>query len=208
MGRWLSSVDGEGVDGLLRLNEVLVRRVIRGSGLRRLTLDVDGSVVSTGLKVAQAMRKNFQLDLFDPDDGHYEYSAVATNKSISGRTLWYFMCGRGAHEKVYGELKGGFAFDSVPTQRFEANSAWQVLSIIAFNLMRGFQAKKTAQQCRSRNRKRRTLRRFELIHTLRYRFLNRAGLIVHPSGKATLDVGNNTLVRERFNSIHQGLTAA
>jgi hypothetical protein len=29
--------------------------------------------------------KHFQLDLFDPDDGHYEYSAVASNKSLSGR---------------------------------------------------------------------------------------------------------------------------
>jgi hypothetical protein len=90
----------------------------------------------------------------------------------------------------------------------EANSAWQVLSVIAFNLMRGFQTKTTARQDRPRNRKRRTLRRFELIHTLRYRFLNRAGLIVCPNGKATLDVGDNALVRERFNSINSGLSAA
>jgi hypothetical protein len=26
--------------------------------------------------------KNFQLDLFDPSDGHYEYSAVVTNKPL------------------------------------------------------------------------------------------------------------------------------
>ena len=24
------------------------------------------------------------LDLFDPDEGHYEYSAVATNKALGG----------------------------------------------------------------------------------------------------------------------------
>ena len=28
-------------------------------------------------------RKNFQLDLFTPDDGHYEYSAVATNLPLA-----------------------------------------------------------------------------------------------------------------------------
>ena len=50
--------------------------------------------------------KNFQLDIFDPSDGHYEYSAVVTNKSLSGSALWSFMSGRGVHEKVYGELKG------------------------------------------------------------------------------------------------------
>jgi hypothetical protein len=63
-----------------------------------------------------------------------------TNKAITGRTLWFFMCGRGTHEKVYAELKNGFAFDCVPTQSYQANSAWQVLSILAFNLMRGLQA--------------------------------------------------------------------
>ena len=30
-----------------------------------------------------ATRKNFQLDLFSPDDGHFEYSAVTTNKALS-----------------------------------------------------------------------------------------------------------------------------
>src|SRR5205809_5940955 len=58
--------------------------------------------------------KNFQLDLFDPNDGHYEYSAVVTNKPIDGRALWAFMCGRGVHEKVYGELKSGLGFGSRP----------------------------------------------------------------------------------------------
>jgi hypothetical protein len=60
-------------------------------------------------RVHHETRKNFQLDLFDPADGHYEYSAVVTNKALSGRYLWRFMCGRGGHEKAYGELKSGFA---------------------------------------------------------------------------------------------------
>ena len=33
------------------------------------------------------------------------------------------MCGRATHEKAYGEIKGGFSFDCVPTQCYEANSA-------------------------------------------------------------------------------------
>lgn len=149
--------------------------------------------------------KNYQLDLFDPDDGYYEYSAVATNKTVTARTLWHFICGRGTHEKVYGELKNGFAFDCIPTQGYAGNSAWQVLSILAFNLMRALQACVTER--RSSNRKRRAIHLFETIHTLRYRFINRAGLLVQPNGRATLDVGDNRIVKERFQAIEQALAA-
>ena len=33
-------------------------------------------------RVFHRTRKNFQLDLFSPDNGHYEYSAVVTNKDL------------------------------------------------------------------------------------------------------------------------------
>ena len=59
-------------------------------------------------KVAHQTRKNFQLDLFDPACGHYEYSAIVSNKRVSARTLWHFYNGRGCHEKAYAELRGGF----------------------------------------------------------------------------------------------------
>lgn len=156
-------------------------------------------------RVAHRTPKNYQLDLFDPDDGYYEYSAIVTNKAITGRTLWHFLCGRGTHEKVYGELKTGFAFECIPTQCYEANSAWQVLSILAFNLMRGLQGR--VSERRRSNRKRRAIRVFETIQTLRYRFINRAGLLVQPNGRATLDVGDNRMVQERFQAIEQALAA-
>jgi hypothetical protein len=154
-------------------------------------------------RVRHRTAKNYQLDLFDPDDGYYEYSAIVTNKTISGRTLWFFLCGRGTHEKVYGELKGGFAFDCVPTQRYEANSAWQVTSILAFNLMRALQIGITER--RRSNRKRRAIRLFQSIHTLRYQFINRAGLLVQPNGRSTLDVGGNAIVRERFQAVERAI---
>ena len=349
LGRWLRGFDAGGVKALLEVNERLVGDVIERSGLRRLTLDVDGSVVSTGLRVEGARRgfnphrrkvtsyypitayeantgqmlrvgnragnahdgkasvtlldelfgqldaaldcrpvlemrmdraffcedvidvldaegvqyaikapfyqwlelkeriaecrywervdktverfeqwlpvpawsrkmrvvvyrkrvrhrtaKNYRLDLFDPNHGYFEYSAIVTNKEVTGRTLWFFMCGRGTHEKVYGELKGGFAFDCVPTQRYEANSAWQVFSIIAFNLMRALQAS-TAER-RSMNRKRQTIPPFQTIQTLRYRFINRAGLLVQLNGRQILDVGNNPMVRKRFQAIENALS--
>jgi len=42
--------------GLVSLNEKVVAEAVRASGVRRLTIDVDGSVVSTGLTVERARR--------------------------------------------------------------------------------------------------------------------------------------------------------
>ena len=47
-----------------------------------------------------------RLDLFDPDDGRFEHSAIVTSQEVTGRMLRYFMRGRDIHEKVYGGLKG------------------------------------------------------------------------------------------------------
>jgi hypothetical protein len=150
--------------------------------------------------------KNFQLDLFDPSDGHYEYSAVVTNKALGGPALWAFMCGRGIHEKVYGELKSGFAFACVPSMHYAANSAWQLLSALAFNLSRGFQLATTARR-RAPSRKRWSLFGFETIHTLRALCLQRAGVLAQPRGRATLDVGPSPAIAERFERLDRLLAA-
>ena len=155
-------------------------------------------------RVHHESRKNFQLDLFDPDDGHYEYSAIATNTSLGGHALWHFMCGRGAHEKAYAELKNGFAFDSVPSMSYHANCAWQLFSVLAFNLTRALQTQ-LVSDLRPRTLKRRTLVALKSIQTLRFEWLNRAGVLVHPDGKATLDVGNIKTVRQHFEDVRQAL---
>lgn len=158
-------------------------------------------------RVGHKTAKNFQLDLFDPADGHFEYSAVATNKTLGGRALWQFMCGRGTHEKAYGELKSGFAFDCVPTMRYAANSAWQLLSVMAFNLMRGFQVATTAE-LRAVSRKRRCVFLFEHIETLRFRLLHRAGLMTRTNGVAALDIGGSRQAAARFMAVAERLEAA
>src|SRR4029450_5114715 len=83
--------------------------------------------------------RNFQLDLFTPDDGHFEYHPVAPNLTLSLPALFAFIAGRGAQEKTIAELKGEFALDVVPTKDYTANSAWQQLSILAHNVARSFQ---------------------------------------------------------------------
>jgi hypothetical protein len=79
--------------------------------------------------VAHESPKNFQLDLFTPDDGHFEYAAVATNLPLDLPALYAFICGRGAQEKTIAELKDEFALDVIPTRHYGANTAWQQLSV-------------------------------------------------------------------------------
>ena len=41
-------------------------------------------------RVHHRTAKNYQLDLFDPNDGYYEYSAVASHLALTIRNLWHF----------------------------------------------------------------------------------------------------------------------
>src|SRR6058998_1117946 len=56
VGRWLGAVRARHLPRLQWVNALVAARVIRQTRQRRLTLDVDGSVVSTGLRVAWAQR--------------------------------------------------------------------------------------------------------------------------------------------------------
>jgi hypothetical protein len=56
VGRWLHGFRARHLARLQRVNALVVARAIRATGARRLTIDVDGSVVSTGLQVAWAKR--------------------------------------------------------------------------------------------------------------------------------------------------------
>ena len=56
LGRWPRGFDAGGVKALVEVNERLVAQVTEHGGLPLLTLDVDGSVVSTGLRVEGARR--------------------------------------------------------------------------------------------------------------------------------------------------------
>jgi hypothetical protein len=158
-------------------------------------------------RVFHPTAKNFQLDLFDPSNGYWEYSAITTNKSIGLRELWHFLAGRGTHEKVIGQLKTGFAFDAIPTMSYAANSAWQVLSVLAYNIVTSFQIATSAPRLK-RSRKRSALFLLKNIPSLRYEFLNRAGIVHRPAGRATLTPANNDATRHVFTQLIDKLAQA
>jgi len=121
--------------------------------------------------------------------------------------LWKFMAGRGTHEKVLAQLKNGYAFDTVPTRNFAANSTWQILSVLAHNLITNFQIALAAPP-RPASSKRRSLFLLRSIHTLRYEFLGRAGMVRHPEGRAMLTLAPNLPTQKLFESIVAKLASA
>ena len=146
-------------------------------------------------RVFHPTRKNYQLNLFDPDDGTFEYSAVTTNLDLSAENLWWFMAGRGVHEKALGQLKSGLAFATVPTNHYGANSTWQQLVVLAHNVLTNFQIETIADK-RPRSKKRTGMYFLRSAQTLRFELINRAGEIVRPNGRTTLRMGANKQVQQ------------
>lgn len=189
----------------LDLREVIRRsrrwsRVGRGIDCLEHRLDMWGMehrVVIYRKRVSHRSRKNYQLDLFDPDDGYFEYSAVTTDLPLGGKRLWHFMCGRGVHEKIIGRMKSDLAFGSVPTNHYGANSAWQQIATLAHNLLINFQIETGASR-RNRSWKNTLVYRLKSVQTLRFELLCRAGRVVNPSGRTVLKLSQNDIARKSY----------
>ncbi|NRA04009.1 MAG: IS1380 family transposase [Myxococcales bacterium] len=158
-------------------------------------------------RVSHESRKNFQLDLYSPDDGHYEYSAVATNKSLQIAPLWHFMAGRGAHEKTYAELKQHFGFAAIPSNDQAANSAWQLISVLTLNLMRYFQITVGARE-RGRTWKRTFDFVFQSMQTLRFELIQQPLRLVRPQGRPELRFAASPAARRRIQGIQRAVARA
>src|SRR5215813_1983113 len=156
--------------------------------------------------VQHESRKNFQLDLFTPDDGHFEYYAVATNMTLGLPALFAFVCGRGAQEKTLAELKGEFALDVVPTNHYGANSAWQQLSVLAHNLFRNFQLDTGAAR-KARSRKRTYAYLLQSTRTFRFLVISRAGRLTRIDGRNVLRLAQNPSVQQFYERLEHALAA-
>ena len=151
--------------------------------------------------------KAFQLSLFQPDDGYFEYSMVVTNKTESERAVWHFMAGRGGHEKTLGELKQHVAFATVPTNDEDANSTWQLLSALTHNLVRDFQVKAGIATRRTNGRKRTTRFAFQSLRTLRFTLLAVPGRICRPGGRQELRLVASKPIRKKIRRLERRLAA-
>lgn len=151
--------------------------------------------------------KGVQLDLFNPNDGYWEYCAVATNRRIGIPALWHFMNGRGAQEKIISELKGAFAFDAVPTSDYGANTAWQKLNVLTHNLVVAFQFA-TGAPSRAATRKKTAAVRLESMRTIRFEWMNRAGRIINRAGRTVLRQPNSPVISAIYVKLTRALSSA
>jgi len=151
--------------------------------------------------------REFQLSLFQPDDGYYEYSMVATNKPCSEQTLWAFMAGRGGHEHTLGELKDGLALASVVAHDWDANSAWQILNALTHNLVRDFQLHAGIATPKKNGRKRTTRLLFRHMRTLRFRWIHLPARIARPQGRPELRIPAEAGTRQRLQAALSRLAA-
>jgi hypothetical protein len=131
-------------------------------------------------RVFHETARNSQFDLFSPDDGHFEYSAVATNPEFGVAALWHFMAGRGGPEKTLGELEQLLGFAAIPSRDRQANELWQQLSILTYDLARSFQLC-VAAAARPRTHERTFLYRFLSLPTLRFTLLDQPARLRLPS---------------------------
>ena len=152
-------------------------------------------------------KKNYQLDLFDPDNGYYEYSAVTTNLEIKAPALWDFMAGRGAQEKTFAELKGQWALEVVPTRHYSANSAWQQIAILGHNLLRSFQLQTVATK-KQRSRKRTCAYLLHSLKTIRFKLIHQPARLVKPQGYSVLRFSVAPPAKKLIETIEEKLKSA
>ena len=151
-------------------------------------------------------KSNFQLNLFSPNNGVYEYSAVVTDtKAWKPKELLLFVSGRSGQENSIGELKTDFAFDHIPTMAYQANSAYLQISQMAFNQSISMQHEMGLTRRHRANPKTTRLFRTMKWKTFKFLILNRAGIIAWDDGKKVLYLTYNKATKQLFGRIADSL---
>lgn len=156
-------------------------------------------------KISDKPPKNHQLDLFTPDDGTYEYSVICSNKKLTAANLLDFYNGRCAMEHHIAEIKGEFAFDSIPTQHYQGNSAYQQISALTYNLVRNFQIDTKLTAERKPTASRTNIVSFDSLKTLRFEWINVAGRLLTLASGKTLRLNECEVRQKIYSEISEGL---
>lgn len=153
-------------------------------------------------KKVKKPKVHYQLKLFSPDDGNYEYSAVVTdNNKWAPKDLLLFISGRSAQENSISELKTSFAFDHVPTNTYQSNSAYMQISQMAYNLSISMQHSMGLSS--ARDPKGKSTRKFKSMKwkTFRFLILNRAGRIAWRKGIKVIELTKNNETESLYRKI-------
>jgi len=169
------------------------------------TIDHDHYVIILRKKL-RSSKKPYQLKLFSPNNGIYEYSAVVTDtKQWNPMELLQFVSGRSAQENSISELKSSFAFDHVPTNHYQANSAYMQISQMAYNLATSMQYDMGLAKKRSENKKKTRIFSPMEWKTIRFLLINRAGRISWEKGVKVLQMTKNKKTEQLYEKISNAL---
>jgi hypothetical protein len=149
--------------------------------------------------------KTFQLDLFDPGDGIYEYQVIATNQELRAANVMDFYNGRCGMEREIAELKTEYGFANIPTKHFIANSTYQALAILTHSLVKNFQLATNQAPAKKRSSLRTTSFTFESLKSLRFKVIARAGRIVNVAGTSVLKMASEPKVEADYRNIERAL---
>jgi len=149
--------------------------------------------------------KTFQLDLFDPGDGIYEYQVIATNQELTAANVMDFYNGRCGMEREIAEIKTEYGFASIPTKHFLANSTYQALALLAHTLVKNFQLATHQAPLKKKSSLRTTSYRFESLKSLRFKIIARAGRVVNVAGKSVLKMASEAKVQADYRKILHSL---
>jgi hypothetical protein len=152
-------------------------------------------------------KRPYQLKLFSPNNGCYEYSAVVTDtKQWNPEELLQFVSGRSAQENSISELKSSFAFDHIPTNQYQANSAYMQISQMAYNLAISMQHDMGLAGKRTKNKKKTRIFKTMKWKTVRFLLINRAGRINWVNGVKVLQMTTNKKTEELYEKISESLS--
>ena len=173
--------------------------------LRKWKLEVPVLIFRKCLTKNNRKEKTFQLDLFDPGDGIYDYQVIATNQELTAKNAMDFYNGRCDMEREIAEIKTEYGFSNIPTKSFLANSAYQALAILAHTLVKNFQLQTHQAPRKKRTSSRTTQYRFESLKTLRFKIIARAGRIVNIAGRSVLKMAIEPKVETDYRKIEVAL---
>jgi hypothetical protein len=173
--------------------------------LKKWKMEVPVIVFRKCLTKNNLKEKPFQLDLFDPGDGIYEYQAIATNLELTPKNALDFYNGRCGMEREIAELKTEYGFANIPTKHFMANSTYQSLAILAHTLVKNFQLATGQAPAKPRTSSRTGAFSFESLKTLRFKVIARAGRVVNSAGKSILKMADEPKVQADYRKIQRAL---
>jgi hypothetical protein len=170
------------------------------------SIDHDHYVIILRKKLRDS-NKPYQLKLFSPNNGFYEYRAVVTDtKQWDPAELLQFVSGRSAQENSISELKSSFAFDHIPTNQYQANSAYLQMSQMAYNLATSMQHNMGLAKKRIKNKKKTRVFKTMEWKTIRFLLINRAGRISWEKGVKVLQMTKSKKTKELYEKISDSLS--